>query len=69
MPAMKPGSGGPYSELQWLRYEKKSLKQKLEYAPLGKRKRKNLKRELKNIQDRLVAANAVVRELRKSKTA
>ena len=67
MPAMKPGSGGPYATLSDLRSQKRQLENLLENAPLGKRKRREKNLELKHVLDELKLANTVVRKLRKSK--
>jgi len=62
MPAMKPGSGGPYSTLRQLRFEKRQLENQLENAPLGVRKRREKKRELEYVIEQLEKANAAVRK-------
>ena len=65
MPAMKPGSGGPYATLSALRYQKKDLTNLLANAPLSRRKRREKNLELKGVLDELKLANAAVRALRK----
>ncbi len=69
MPAMQPGSGGPYSEQKQLRYEINWRESDLEAKPMSPRKRKEVEEELAELKARLKDLNAVIRQSKSTKTS
>jgi len=63
MPAMQPGSGGPYSDQKYLRFQVRELKNILANKPMGPRTRKGVEDELEDVQVRLKNVNAKIREM------
>ena len=61
MPAMQPGSGGPYSDQKSLRFKVRELKNDLANKPMGPRTRKSVEKELAKIQAKLKEVNAKIR--------
>ncbi len=67
MPAMQPGSGGPYADQKNLRFQIREVKNDLAMKPMKPRERKSTERWLATLQARLRAVNAEIRERKKSR--
>ena len=64
MTAMKPGSGGPYSEQKSLRAAISCLKNDLANKPMGRRTRRKMKSYLVELKEDLSAINAKIRQMK-----
>lgn len=65
MTAMQPGSGGPYSDQKYLRFQIKMLKNDLSAKPMGPMVRRWTEAELEGLQAKLKKLNAEIREMKK----